>query len=49
MSFLAPFLIRTLGPVLALAYASVLLAPMMRQQSKVYYFAMLDMMGRQKP
>ena len=36
MSFLAPFLIRTLGPVTALACAGALLAPLMSQPSRVY-------------
>ena len=36
MSFLAPFLIRTLGPATALACAGALLAPMMSQPSRVY-------------
>src|SRR5687768_15661225 len=36
MSFLAPILIRTLGPTVALACAGALLAPLMSQPSRVY-------------
>ena len=36
MSIFAPLMIRTLGPVVVLASAGALLAPLMSQPSKLY-------------
>src|SRR5215213_8616607 len=48
MSLLAPLLIRVLGPIVALACAGTLLAPMMGQSSTVYVNTdVVQLIGRQ--